>query len=91
MTIDRDTLKQQLRQLIISECDKGDDFAPGDIPDDEPLIGSHSALALDSLDALQISLAVKKAYGVRIEGAVDGRKALASINALADYILAASA
>jgi acyl carrier protein len=57
---------------------------PNDIGDDERLIGGD--LDLDSLDALQISMAVKENYGVRIEGGPDARKALASINALADFI-----
>lgn len=87
MELDRARLKKELKQLIISECDKEDEFTVDDIADDAPFMGSDGVLGLDSLDALQISLAVKKAYNVRIEGAVDGRKALASINALADYIL----
>ena len=91
MTDPRNELKSALNTMIITECDKADDYTTADIPDELPLIGSDSPLGLDSLDALQISLAVKKRYGVRIEGAVDGRKALASIDALADYILTAGA
>ena len=45
-------------------------------------------LELDSLDALQLSLAVKERYGVRIEGGPDARRAFASTAALADFILA---
>jgi acyl carrier protein len=44
---------------------------------------------LDSLDALQIALAVKERYKVRIEGGPDGRKAFASLSALADFIIEA--
>lgn len=43
-------------------------------------------MGLDSLDALQISLAIQRDYGVRIAGAKDGRLAFASINALVDFI-----
>ena len=42
-----------LKQLIVEECDKEDDFEPSDILDDELLFGSKSRIALDSLDALQ--------------------------------------
>ncbi len=80
---ERDTLKQQLKQLVIDECDK--DVDASTITDDEVLIGGP--LDLDSLDALQICMAVKTRYGVRIEGGPDARRALASINALADTIL----
>jgi acyl carrier protein len=87
VSIDREELKQALKQLIIIECDKEDEFTVADISDDEALIGSQTNLALDSLDTLQLSLAIKKAYNVRIEGAKEGRIAFASINAMADYIL----
>ena len=41
---------------------------------------------MDSLDALQVSLALQQHYGVRIEGAKDGRKILASIADIAAFI-----
>lgn len=81
--MDRDTLKAELKVLIIEECDK--DIEPGDIGDDAILIGGE--LDLDSLDALQIAMAVKTRYGVRIEGGPDARRALQSVNTLADTIL----
>jgi len=77
-------LKAELKALIVKECDK--DFAPDSIVDEERLIGGR--LELDSLDALQISMAVKDRYGVRIEGGPDSRKALASVNSLAAFIVA---
>lgn len=81
--IERETLKQQLKQLIVTECDK--DMAPESIDDDAILIGD--ALELDSLDALQISMAIKNRYGVSIEGGPAARRALQSVNTLADTIL----
>ncbi|HRF87084.1 MAG TPA: phosphopantetheine-binding protein [Pseudomonadales bacterium] len=81
--IDRDTLKKALKQLIVVECDK--DIAPETIADDAVLIGGD--LALDSLDALQIAMAIKTQYGVRIEDGPSARRAMQSINALADTIL----
>ena len=57
------------------------------LSDDAFLIGSQSELGLDSLDALQIALAVKQRYGKRIDGSTETRAALKSINALADFIL----
>lgn len=78
-----DELKLRLKQIIIEECDK-DELAPEDIADDEPLVGGD--LDLDSLDVLQICMAVKKEYGVRIEGNTAARRALKNINALAQTI-----
>ena len=75
-------LKHQLKQLIIDECDK--DMAAEEIADDAPLLGGE--LDLDSLDVLQICMAIKNRYGVRIEGSSAARKALKSINSLAEII-----
>ncbi|HTE41314.1 MAG TPA: hypothetical protein VK629_10800 [Steroidobacteraceae bacterium] len=82
--LDPAALKVALKAMIVKECDK--DFAPDSIQDGERLIGGR--LELDSLDALQISMAVKDQYGVRIEGGPDSRRALASVDSLADFILA---
>jgi acyl carrier protein len=81
--IDREQLKQDLKQLVIVECDK--DVEASAIQDDEFLIGGP--LELDSLDALQICVEVKNRYGVRIEGGPEARRALQSISTLADTIL----
>jgi acyl carrier protein len=85
--LELESLKQALKVLIVKECDK--DIAPESIGDDEQLIGG--ALELDSLDALQISMAVKDRWDVRIEGGPEARKALASIATLAQTIVDAKA
>lgn len=76
-------LKHALKELIIEECDKPE-LSPDDITDDQRLLGGK--LDLDSLDVLQICMAIKAQYGVRIEGSTDARKAMASINSLAKTI-----
>jgi len=78
-------LKRALKAMIVKECDK--DVDPETITDEEQLIGGGS-LGLDSLDALQISMAVQERYGVRIEDGPKARKALRNINALAEMIVA---
>ncbi|VAW49490.1 hypothetical protein MNBD_GAMMA03-1909 [hydrothermal vent metagenome] len=78
--------KKELKRIVIVESDNEDDFSVEDIRDEQTLIGDDSSLCLDSLDVLQISMALKKKYGVRIEGVKDGRLAFASINALAHYM-----
>lgn len=87
--MDREQLKLELKQMIIKECEK--DLRPEQIPDDAILIGSDGSLALDSLDALQIALAVKQQYGKRIDGNNQTRAALTSVNSLADFILSDAA
>lgn len=83
--MDRNELKLELKRLIVEECEK--DLSPEEIPDDAILIGGDSGLGLDSLDALQISLAVQQRYGKRIDGSRERRHALTSVDTLADFIL----
>lgn len=77
-------LKQELKELIIHECER--DFTSDQIKDDESLFGPDSALQLDSIDALQISMAIHKKYGIKITDSKKIRKIMSSINALAHYI-----
>jgi acyl carrier protein len=83
VTLDLAALKNDLKKLIVLECDK--DIEPDSIEDDAILIGGD--LDLDSLDALQISMAIKQKYGVSIEGGPEARRALKSVNTLADTII----
>lgn len=76
-------IKPALKAMIIDECDK--DMSIDEIMDDEQLIGGP--LELDSLDALQICMAVKQEYGVRIEGGPEARRILQSVQTLADTII----
>ena len=77
-------LKAELKQLIVDECDV--DVTDADISDDEYLLGDRSRLNLDSLDALSISLEVKRRYGKHIDSGNETRLALTSVNTLATFI-----
>lgn len=83
-----DTLKQDLKKLIIEECDKEDEVELDEFQDDDVLFGRKSTIALDSLDALQLSMAIQKKYNVRIEGASAVRKHMKDVSTLAEYIAA---
>ena len=55
-------LKNEIKTLIIENCDL--DIDVGDIDDNLPLFERKSELALDSIDALQISIAIQNTYGI---------------------------
>ena len=57
-------LKTTLKSLIIETLDL-EDISPDDIVDSEPLFGE--GLGLDSIDALELGLAIKKTFDVKIE------------------------
>jgi acyl carrier protein len=77
-------LKRELKQLIITACNK--EAAPDDVADDAPLIGPASVLELDSLDVLQINVALQQRFGVRIDDGKHARRVMKSINTLADFV-----
>ncbi len=79
-----DPLAHELKTLIIATL-KLEGVVPADIPDDEPLINSPQ-FGLDSLDALELVLAIEKTYGVKIGTSEDSRSALTSVNTLAAYV-----
>lgn len=78
-------LKQELKLLLIQECDL--DIDAEEIEDAEQLIGDGSRFGLDSLDALAVSLEVKTRFGKRIDGGNETRMALQSIDTLSSFIL----
>ena len=87
MRLQRDELIESLKKMIVEECDM--DIEPDQLSDDDILIGGE--FDLDSLDALQIAVAIKSAYGVRVEANPEGRQAMQSIASLADFIIEADA
>ena len=85
----RADLMQDLKALVLEAAEKP---APeGGLTDDESLFGPDSRLALDSLDALQISMALQQHYGVRMPDSKDTRRALRSIATLALHLQAQGA
>jgi acyl carrier protein len=81
--LDREALKRTLKELIISELDLRE-HAPNEIGDDDALFGE--GLGLDSLDALQLAMAIEERFGVRIPEGEAARPIFASITTLADFI-----
>ncbi len=77
-------LKLELKRLIVEEC--GITNYPDGIGDDEPLFGRDSKLGLDSIDALQIAMAIEQKYGITIRDSKETRRVMRSLNTFADFI-----
>ncbi len=79
-----ESLKQEIKQVIISALEL-EDIKPEDIVDSEPLFGD--GLGLDSIDALELGVALKKHFGVKFSSESEENKShFASVDALAEYI-----
>jgi acyl carrier protein len=76
-------LKSEIKRLLIESLDlRGKSEA--DIPDDLPRFGQ--GLRLDSLDALQLAVALEERYGVEIPDDEAGRSVFATVNSIAAYV-----
>ncbi len=81
-----ENLKRELKELIISSLDL-EDVTVADIQDDESLF--VEGLGLDSIDALELGVAIKKTYKVKLDAnSADNKKHFASVNSLAAFIAA---
>jgi len=79
-----DNLKQQIKELIIDTLEL-EDIKPEDIVDSDPLF--REGLGLDSIDALELGVALKKKFGVKFSAeSVESKKHFASVDALAAFI-----
>ena len=78
-------LESQIKQLIIDSLGL-EDITEADIDTDAPLLGDEG-LGLDSVDALELGLAVQKAFGFQMDGEKENlREHFASVQTLADFI-----
>ena len=84
-TLEAPALELELKKLIVQETEK-DEFAPTEIRDDEWLFGEQSRIQLDSLDALQVVVALQAHFGVRLQGDRMVRKHMMNIRDLAAFI-----
>lgn len=79
-------LDRDLKELIIESLDL-EDISVDDIDSDAPLF--VEGLGLDSIDALELGLALQKRYGVKIDAdSAETKKHFSSVNSLAALVSA---
>ena len=86
MNMDFETTAAKIKEIIVSSLDL-EEVAPADIETDAPLFGE--GLGLDSIDALELGMAVKKEFGISFsKNPADNKQIFHSVKTLADYVLA---
>lgn len=77
-------LEDELKELIVSALDL-EDIAPGDIESDEPLF--VEGLGLDSIDGLELGVAIRKKYKIKVQGSKNEIRAIfQTVRTLARYL-----
>lgn len=76
-------LHDRIKHLIVTRLKLEVD--PASIDSKAPIFGG--GLGLDSIDALELVLGIEQEFGVRIDDEEIGSAALASVEALADFLV----
>src|SRR5512137_243586 len=84
MEHDAKPLNREIKQLIISAL-KISDITPDEIEDGAPIFGNPK-LDLDSLDAVELFVALQKTYGVKIDDQNLARDVLQSVERIAEFV-----
>ncbi|APC97520.1 phosphopantetheine-binding protein [Francisella frigiditurris] len=77
-------MEQEIKEMIIEVLNL-EDISPEEIKSDEPLFGE--GLGLDSIDALELGVAIKKRYNITLDSSNNEiRNHFSSVSALAKFI-----
>jgi acyl carrier protein len=72
-----------LKHLLVENCMLR--VAPEEIAEDAPLFGP-GGLGLDSIDALQLTVAIERAYGTPIKDPATARQVLQNLGTLREWL-----
>lgn len=78
-----EAVRTRMKEIIIQSLNL-EGMTPSQIGDDEPLFGE--GLGLDSVDALELVVALEKEYGITIESHEVGREVFASVSSLSAFV-----
>lgn len=73
----------RIKRLIVESLHL-EGMNPGMIQDEEPLFGE--GLGLDSVDALELVVALEKEFGIKIRSQELGREVFSSVSTLSQFI-----
>jgi acyl carrier protein len=77
-------IKRNIRKLMVENLML--QISPDEIADDQPLFGPGS-VGLDSVDALQLVVALDKTYGLKIADSEAAKQILQNVNSIASAVI----
>jgi acyl carrier protein len=85
MSFDTASVSHRIKRLIVENLHL-DAMKPDMIDEEAPLFGE--GLGLDSVDALELVVALEKEFGIKIKSNEMDRQAFASVSALSRFVAA---
>ena len=79
----RSPLLHEIKEFIVTQL-RLKDITADAIRDDEPLV--EGTLNLDSIDFLELTVAMEKVYGIKVTEADEVRRIFASVESIAGHI-----
>jgi acyl carrier protein len=86
MNIDTENLKAEIKKLIVETLNLKD-VNPDEIVSDKPLFGGDNSISLDSIDAIELIMAIQRTYSVRLDDQNLARNILFSVDTIADFVV----
>lgn len=83
MSSEQGTTRERIKQVIVESL-RLEGLEPAKIADESPLFGE--GLGLDSIDALELVVAMEKEFGVTIPSEAVGKEAFGSVASLAAFV-----
>ena len=78
-------LKVDIKKMIVETLNM-QDITPEDIENDLPLFGGDNTLGLDSIDAIELVMAIQRDFKVRIDDQNLAREVLKDVNSISGFI-----
>ncbi len=82
---DTKDLKLQIKEMIVATLNLTD-VNPADILDDQPLFSGENVITLDSIDGIELIMAIQRQFNVRLDDQNLARNILNTVDAMAEFI-----
>ena len=82
-------LKSEIKQLIVETLGLKD-TDPATILDDKPLCTGENVITLDSIDGIELIMAIQRNYGARLDVENLARTILNTVDSMAEFITSAN-
>jgi acyl carrier protein len=80
-------LKLQLKHMIVETLNLND-VDPAAILDNKPLFSGENTITLDSIDGIELIMAIQRNFGVRLDDQNVARNILNTVDSMAEFIVA---